>query len=267
MHPRYALLGAFLVAGSVCAARESLALPLLESRAAILLEGMPSFSQRNKEFIGGGKTFCGPTAASNALMWLADRGYPNLKPAAEDDSRAQKEMIQQLAGYMGTYREGTSLSSFKCGINAYLRAAGYSSKAWAYTRNSFVNSSSTPPDISLVNAVSAGNTVMWFSLGYYTFNEANKRYTRGSGHWVTLVGYGKNSEGQDDPDSYVIADPESPNAHKYVTLSLLNEGRLSNGRSSADAKGYFNLVASNGASAGRSLKYCIVESIQALTIE
>jgi hypothetical protein len=267
MTPRFAAFGACLVAAAFRAQGEALATPLPEPRATVLLEGMPSFHQRNSEFPGGGKNFCGPTAASNALMWLANRGYPQLKPAGEDDTIAQKEMIKRLAGFMGTYREGTSVDAFICGINSYLRTVGYSSKSWTYSGNSRTSRTRTPPDVSLVNAMATGNTVLWFSLGWYAFDETHQKYTRDFGHWVTLVGYGRNRDGQTDADSFVIADPEAPNPHKFITLKMLDGGTISNGRVKVGARGYFNVVELNKHAANRQPNYCILESIQAMTIQ
>jgi hypothetical protein len=267
MTARTAYLGALFVLATVCANGETLILPLPEIPSSTLLEGMPSFQQRNIEFPDGGKRFCGPTAASNALMWLADRGYPALKPSAENDSIAQQEMIKRLAERMGTYREGTSLTSFQCGVNTYLRSAGYAPKSWVFSGNGCTIPGLPPPDPTLVRSLSGGKTVMWFSLGWYCLDASSRKYTRDFGHWVTLVGYGKNREGMTDPDCFVIADPESPDGHKYITLKMLTEGLLSNGSSRVDAKGYFNLVELNLRPADKSPKYCLLESIQALTIE
>ncbi len=267
MTARSTYLGASFVIVAVCAKGESLAPPLPEIQVSALLEGMPSFQQRNIEFIGGGKSFCGPTAASNALMWLADRGYPALKPSAENDSSAQKKMIKRLAGLMGTYRESTSLTSFTCGVNTYLRTVGYAPKSWVSSGNGCANYGLLPPDISVVRSMSSGNTVMWFSLGWYCLDESSRKYSRDFGHWVTLVGYGRNREGIADPNCFVIADPESPDGYKYITFKLLTEGKIGNGSSRVDAKGYFNIVELNTQLADRSPKYCLLESIQALTIE
>jgi hypothetical protein len=251
----------------VCISGHGLAAAIPEPPSSIALEGMPSFRQRNAEFDGGGKKFCGPTAASNALMWLADHGYPNLKPPAGDKAAAQTEMIKRLAGFMGTYREGTSVASFANGIRSYLDVSGYSCKSWIYSGNSCANTTSAPPDINLVRALSSGNTVLWFSVGWYFYDESTQNYTRECGHWVTLAGYGKNREGKDDPSSFAIADPESPNAVKYVTLRMLDEGRITHGNSRANAKGYFDIVELDQTSRDKQYKYCILETIEAMTIE
>jgi hypothetical protein len=261
------ILSAALSIGTAWAEGQSPADPISNLKAFTLLEGMPSFYQRNSEFDGGGKNFCGPTAASNALMWLADNGYPNLKPAAENGYRAQTEMIKQLAGFMGTYRQGTPVSAFTCGVKTYLKTAGYSSKSWVYSGNSSANRTQDPPDINLLKAVSAGNTAIWFSVGWYSLDESNQKYTRECGHWLTLVGFGKNRDGEDDSNRLVIADSESPNSHKYITLRMLNDGKLSNGRSRMDAKGYFHVAELDKRRGDGRDEYCILETIEALTIE
>jgi hypothetical protein len=177
------------------------------------------------------------------------------------------EMIKRLAELMGTYREGTSVASFTNGIKSYLGTVGYSCKSWVYSGNSCANKTQTPPDISLVNTMSSGNTALWFSIGWYRFDESKMKYTRDHGHWVTLVGYGKNQDENGDPACFLIADPESPNIHKLITLRMLDDGQLTDGRSKIDAKGYFNIVELNQRSRDSKDKFCILETIEALTIQ
>jgi hypothetical protein len=265
MTPRSAIVGSVLVAGCICAWGESSNNAIPEVQTIFLKEGMPTFNQRNIEFTGGGRSFCGPTAASNALMWLSQQGYPALKPAADSDAVAQKEMIKHLAGLMGTFREGTSLTSFTCGINTYLRKAGYSPKNWVVSGNGC--SDPAPPDVSLVQTLTSGHTVMWLSLGWYGLDASSQKYIRDYGHWVTLVGFDSKRQGQTDSIRFVIADPECKDGYKYITLKRLSEGRISNGRARADAKGYFNILELNSQVEGLPPKYCVLESIQALTVE
>lgn len=261
------VVSAIFAAFALCAAAESIPLPVPETGGAVLLEGMPSFGQRNLEFTGGGKSFCAPTAASNALMWLSDRGYPALKPTGADCSSAQKEMIKQLAGLMGTFREGTSIASFKCGINTYLRNAGYAPKAWAFSGHGSPTGALTPPDLDLVKKLSLDSTVLWLGLGWYELDESSRTFKRRNGHWVTLVGYGKDQAGRADQPCFVIADPETPSGYRYVTLNLLQEGRISNGSARRGTQGYYSFAELDTQIAGRAPRYCVLESIQALTLE
>lgn len=267
MSSRLARLGASLLLSVVSAHGTSLAHPVPGTQSFILLEGMPSFYQRNIEFDGGGKNFCGPTAASNALMWLADHGYPNLKPTAENGPRAQTEMIKRLACLMGTYRQGTSVASFSSGIKSYLDSVGYSYKSWSFSGNSYAHKSQSPPDIGLVKAMSTGKTAIWLSVGWYDFDESCKKFTRHRGHWVTLAGYESDQGEGDSPARLLVADPESPDKHKYVTLKKLNEGKLTDGQLRAEAKGYFNLVELDRETEDSRKKYCVLETIEVLTLE
>lgn len=267
MKARFVCLSVSFLLVATQASGTPLAQPDHGTQASILLEGMPSYHQRNVEFDGGGKNYCGPTAASNALMWLADHGYPKLKPVAESGSRAQTEMIKQLAGFMGTYREGTSVASFASGVKTYLQTAGYSCQSWVFSGNSYANQDQTPPDISLIKAMARGNTAMWLSVGWYSFDESCKKYTRRRGHWVTLAGFGKNGLGEDDPTSLLIADPESPDTHKYITLKALVEGRLTDGNVRVPARGYFNIVELDRTMSDGRNTVCVLETIEALAIE
>jgi len=94
------------------------------------MTGIDSRPSRNpdKEFE---RNFCGPCAASNAFMYLANNGYAKLKiPVAtlgNDPLRQQIKMVDILAdpGYMDTRdNEGTGQTRFIKGVWNYIAKAG-----------------------------------------------------------------------------------------------------------------------------------------------
>jgi hypothetical protein len=269
MSLRVARVSALLVMGLICAAAqpEVTPLPIIPDMVPIVRDGMPSFGQRNPAFSGGGIRYCGPTAASNALMWLADHGYPKLKPQVGDAAKAQTEMIQRLANYMGTFHEGTSVDSFASGIRSYIGAAGYASRAWLHSGNRCASRVLEPPDVHVMGNLTDGKTVMWLSVGWYSLDGESKKYHRDHGHWLTLVGYGTNQCGETDSNSLVIADPEAPNGMRFVTLAALNQGRISDGLLKTDAKGYFGIPELNAQRPGGGTGYCILETIEGMTLQ
>jgi hypothetical protein len=200
-------------------------------------------------------------------MWLANQGYPNLKPTADDDAAAQRVMIKQLASYMGIFREGATASGFKCGVTSYLREAGYAPKSWSVSGGISANGSRTPPDLNLLYTITSRKTLIWLGLGWYRHDPATGKYTRSSGHWVTLAGLDDRAGKDHVARTLIIADPEFPGAHQIITLTAMNVGSLSNGISKADAKGFFLLAKDDTRIENLESRYGVLESIQALTVE
>ena len=72
-----------------------------------------------------GNVFCGPTAGSNSLMWLADHGFPNLASDSGDRKRDQHDLIAAIAqpAYMNAYEtNGVGITYFCRGFMGVLRA-------------------------------------------------------------------------------------------------------------------------------------------------
>lgn len=246
----------FLVLAAGIGMASTPAPPILE------FEGMPSFQQRDAAFLAGGRAYCAPTAASNALMWLAGHGYPGLRPGGQDAPGSQKDMIERLAALMGTYRDGTPLESFRCGINAYLRAAGYPERTWTSTGQPFRE----PPEVRKLGALPGRGTVAWLGLGCYERRADSSELQRHSGHLVTLAGCRFDPGDGTLPELLLLSDPERPEVHRRMRLVPLEAGKLSGTASGCLAKGYFRLQDEQALQTGTEDRILVLETIQALTL-
>src|SRR5262245_32125 len=68
---------------------------LREQKLAAALRDMPDLTQTDPALgvEGGGDSWCGPVAISNALMWLGEHGHESLIPSGEDRHARQLELV------------------------------------------------------------------------------------------------------------------------------------------------------------------------------
>ncbi|HOX38866.1 MAG TPA: PKD domain-containing protein [Candidatus Brocadiia bacterium] len=90
------------------------------SSGVYLKEDAPDYWQLDDPdgiFRNDGANYCGPTAASNAVVWLQTHGYATFPPPSE-----QYATIQQLADYMQTdiLIEGTSVYELSNGLSTWI---------------------------------------------------------------------------------------------------------------------------------------------------
>lgn len=231
---------------------------------------VPDFLQTDREagFAKAGSQFCAPTAVSNSLMWLAENGYEDLRPAG-GAKKAQIAMIKQLSGsdYMKTNPSiGTDVAQVLAGVEAYVTEAGYSISELTYEGWRPVpaeSSSGKYPNLDDIKATVADDqSAAWLNVGWYVYDEESEEYERVGGHWVTVVGY--------DHDDLLIHDP-SPSAGsgfrtQRISLEELTEGRLTGNQRNLprSAKGYYEV---GGEMAVASGKTCILDGVVLLTLE
>jgi hypothetical protein len=231
---------------------------------------IPDFLQTDPEagFAKSGSQFCAPTAVSNALMWLAENGYEDLRPEGSA-KKAQIAMIKALSGsgYMKTSPSiGTDVSQVLTGVEAYVTEAGYSTSelsyaGWRPAPMDYVSGES--PDLEAIKvAVADDQSAVWLNVGWYTYDEESGEYERYGGHWVTVVGY--------DQDDLLIHDP-SPSAGsgfrtQTISLEELTEGRLTGNQLGLprSAEGFYEV---GGEMAVPNGKTCILDGAVVLTLE
>ena len=238
----------------------------------VVLEGMPCFYQINIEFTANGEYHCAPTAASNALMWLANHGYPKLKPTAPDDETAQKELIKQLAYLMATQTKatnhGTPSDRFEIGIKVYAKEAGYACGSWQRSVRYYSHSFKQPLDINRVRVLSP-NTMVWGTVGWYTYDSAKKQYSLEGTHKITIAGYGISKQ-SNLVDYLIVADPDFKYRCKQVRLKMLQEGTLvgtqAGMKGKTEAKGFYEMMEMDQKWGDWRDRYCILEEIQSATI-
>jgi len=198
----------------------------------------PNFMQTNDDahLRGGGEQYCAPVAASNALVWLSENGFPRLLKNSADKSADQIKIIKTLGsnGFMNTsLSDGTGVGEFLIGVDKYIQQCGYKKSTLAYQgwRKHPKNFSTQMecPSLEWISRGLDGTTGVWINIGWYKTRK-NNVFDRVGGHWVTVVGYGKNELGEYDSKSLVINDssPRSglDRAPVYVKVEQILDGKL-----------------------------------------
>jgi hypothetical protein len=86
---------------------------------------------------GDGTCYCGPTSASDNMVWLARNGFPQLAPAVDQQNRTQSEnasLVLSLAGLFGTgASSGTLNTNLVAGLTEYMRLKGFAATDFTCT--------------------------------------------------------------------------------------------------------------------------------------
>jgi len=179
------------------------------------VESTPDMSQ--KDGIGylpeNGKGYCAPVAVSNAFVWLAENGFPELVPSTGDRKMSQIRVAAFLgeSQYMKTdSKKGTGPSRVLRGVSRYITEKGYPYKlqyqGWRKHPKEFDTGVSTP-DLDWVKKELLGKSAVWLNVGWYNYDPANASYNRIGGHWMTLVGFGKDRDNKPNKNMLIIHDP------------------------------------------------------------
>jgi C-terminal processing protease CtpA/Prc len=200
---------------------------------------IPDLTQTNKKanFPEGGKQYCSPVSISNSFMWFDSNGFPNLVQNSGDLFADQVKLVNLLASksYMNTNLEyGTGTTNLIRGVRKYIKERGYEIEKLEYQgwrkHPEEIHWSSSLPQLDWIKQGILGNGTVLMNVGWYKYNANEDKYTRIAGHWVTLVGYGKDEKGKADPNILIIHDP-SPRAGKkfsneFVLVSKIHNGKL-----------------------------------------
>lgn len=214
----------------------------------------PSLWQMDERagFLGDGAKFCGPVAASNALLWLATHGFPRLLPGENGDTlyggyafatsskttKAQIALVHAITGDgFVKMREGSGSSPgyVARGVRAYVESKGYQVERLQIAP--IVNdpptdfpasaAASVLPIEAVKEAFQKGAAV-WLAIGWYEKDGETNTYTRTGGHFVTLVGYGKDASGSVDDSVLIFRNPAQRAGRNYpnefVRLQRMTSG-------------------------------------------
>jgi hypothetical protein len=213
-----------------------------ERQAALdrVIKKMPDLTQTDPELnvAGGGDAWCGPTAMSNALMWLAEQGRESLAPPGSDSRERQLALVRTLGSsrYMATTPTGgTGPKSLLTGLHAYLRDTG-----WSYQRLQYQGWRSHPvrftthekaPKIDFIAKALHDGGVAIVHAGWYTpAKYGGNFHRRHGGHWLTVVGANVDENGKPSENTLVLHDPApysgSRPARHFVTVRKLEDGWL-----------------------------------------
>jgi hypothetical protein len=259
---------------------------------------MPHFLQLDPRFFGAdGEDYCGPTSASDYMLYLAAHGYPNLNLLdIADVELSQTALVERLASekYMNTGTEpprtGTSPSRFLYGLRKYLTERGYSYRHFQYAGLSPLANRigkaylGKTIDLNwLKRAIADPHGAAWLAIGWYSRGKTPGQWLRRGGHWVAVVGYGSDGSGN-DPHRFLLDNPamgpriaipgQGPLrsraitlADQAVTLSPSGPGQLvSENLRTNDAEGMFQ-VTGPGLRFGRPIDAAFVEGAAVLVLD
>jgi hypothetical protein len=199
------------------------------------------------KFARGGRSYCGPVAASNSLVWLkAGRNEPF------HDNAAQCKVVNLLASpeYMNTHPvKGVGAVGLIRGVKRFVendigdQDFQLSYQGWRSSPKGHFTGVKTPELDWIRSFVGPGKSA-WINLGWYRHNKARNEYERIGGHWVTVVGHGADRNGRPNDHVIVIHDPSprtGKDPHDFVVLRKLAGGTLTGNGSGLPrpAKGLF----------------------------
>ncbi|MBY0546671.1 MAG: hypothetical protein K2W95_05235 [Candidatus Obscuribacterales bacterium] len=158
----------------------------------------------------GGSAHCGPVAAANAFLWMAENGFDRLVAGDVRAPETSTNLVNSLARYMHTSKQGgTDVTNFLRGLEDYIGDRGITAKiryqGWEEHPSRF--SAGRHPSIQFIKSGLRPNSAAWIKIGWYTFNPRTNKYIRFAGHWVTVVAAGVDRAGKPACSTVVVHDP------------------------------------------------------------
>jgi len=210
--------------------------------------------------IEGGVMSCGSVSATNSFAWLADNGFENMMLRNEDGSVSYAKTAQAMDRvlHLATKR-GALPPSFLRGVERYLSGQGYTDEDYRLEFQGWLHSGGFEginiPNINAIKKGIIGDGAVWLFVGFYQFDEQKDEYQTISHHYVTLVGYGVDEYGKENPNVLIVHDPAPRSgpgvSHDYVHIEEIEHGRITvdpNTRAAlaysqlpVDASGYYKL--------------------------
>jgi hypothetical protein len=218
---------------------ETLVADARRARLERSIREMPDLTQTTAELSlpGGGGSYCGPVAVSNALAGLAITGDARLLPQRDSARQAQLALVRLLGSgrYMGTgANSGTGAAGLMVGLERYLKDRGYGAKlayqGWRGHPPRFSTGIKAPSPEAMRDAFEAGASV-FVNIGWYKPSpRVPGVFRRQGGHWLTLVGAGTDPRGEPAPQTLVFHDPAPwagpEGLRHFATLDALGDGWL-----------------------------------------
>ena len=198
------------------------------------VESTPDMSQ--KDGIGylpeNGKGYCAPVAVSNSFVWLAENGFPELVPSTGDRKMSQIRVAALLgeSKYMQTdSKKGTGPSRVLKGVSRYIKEKKYSHQlkyqGWRKHPKEFDTGVSVP-DMDWIKKELLGKSAVWLNVGWYNYDPLSASYSRIGGHWITLVGFGEDRDGNPNNNMLIIHDPaartrRTKSTHRHILATKI----------------------------------------------
>ena len=204
---------------------------------------------------------------TNWLAWLAENGFEDVALWDSQGHVSYAETAQALEQAMGlAARPGVMPPALMRGLSRYLAQRGYTEADYELAYQGWyqpADEGQRLPDLDGMRRGLVGDSAVWLLVGFYEqdADAAGDVYKVISHHYVTLVGYGVDEQGNEDPDILIVHDPAPRSgtgvSHDYVRVEPLSGGQLTVDPGSpyaeayaqlpVDATGYYRL--------GRGLSY------------
>lgn len=161
------------------------------------LAAMPDFcqeDQRHGKLPFQGSVLCAPVAVSNALVWLDENGFPNIIKGSRNKPRHQAALIRELSSerYMFTFEQsGTAPLQMIRGLRRFLADRGYGVAIESMGWRSQTHSLGEIPDLEWMLKSVQGHSNLILNIGFYKLIDDQRVYRRTAGHYVTVVGFGR----------------------------------------------------------------------------
>ena len=219
-----------------------------------------------KEIKWGGRPHCAAAAIAESLLWLAENGYPSVQPFQSGDVAVDRiHLVAALGEWMGTTAtEGTSPRQALSGLRDFLSKQkvsyrGIKAVGWRSVPE-FVSVQEQNTSLSWIKEGTLGNSSVWILVGWYRYSAEKGEYDLLDGHWLNVVGYGKNRAGKLDRDVLVVKDSAERSASQnkyYVRVEELKAGTL------VDSSGTFSKYLPRPAAGSLSLSGELIFKAQA----
>lgn len=184
----------------------------------------------------GGSAHCGPVAAANTFVWLAENRFERLVAGDVRAPETTMRLVHSLSRYMHTSKlGGTDVTDFLRGLEDYLNDRGFTAKicyqGWEEHPARF--GAGRHPSIKFIKEGLQPNSAAWIKIGWYAFNPRAKKYIRFAGHWVTVVAAGVDRAGKPGASTVVVHDPaprSGPDAkHDFSIITPVKAGKVFTG--------------------------------------
>ena len=200
--------------------------------------------------IEGGMMSCGSVSATNSFAWLADNGFEDMMLRDEDGSVSYAKTAQAMDRVLRiATKRGIPPPLFLQGVAHYLSEQGYTDEDYQLEFQSWLHSESfegvSIPDINAIKKGIIGDGAVWLFVGFYKFDEQKDEYQNISYHYVTLVGYGVDEYGKENPNVLIVHDPAPRSGpgvtHNYVHIEEIEHGCITVDPVPVDVTGYYKL--------------------------
>lgn len=198
--------------------------------------------------VRGGQTSCCSVSVTNSLAWLAENGFEEVALWDSQGHVSYAETAQALEEALGlAARPGVMPPRLMRGLSRYLAQRGYTEADYELTYQGWyqpVDEGQRLPDLDGMRQGLVGDSAVWLLVGFYELDADGVGDVCRviSHHYVTLVGYGVDEQGNEDPDVLIVHDPAPRSgvgvSHDYVRVEPLAGGQLTVDPGSPYAEAY-----------------------------